>query len=176
MIRWIWVYCGVGLNHHGVMNDTLLSRSPSREEGGRWGCSRAQCRDIYDTVFGVSTGTIGMFCWALLHPVVLIFTSFSLHLFETTIYSTRTRLCFYTLSARPWTLPGPAHNHEYRRQQIPRSLISSFQDRGEGWVGWCQRLRPSSTPAFSHHIAPADSRTSASVLLIPRRITSPYRS
>ena len=68
MIRWIWVYCGVGLNHHGRWWTTLLfSRSPSREQGGCLGCSRTRCKDIYGTVFEVSSGTVGMFLSSFCH-------------------------------------------------------------------------------------------------------------
>lgn len=56
------------------MDDVLLFRSPSREQGGCWGCSRTRWRDVYVTIFGVSTGTMGMFllscissCGAHLH-------------------------------------------------------------------------------------------------------------
>ena len=42
-----------------MMSDALLSRSPSREQGDCWRCSRTRCRDIDVTVFGVSTWNNG---------------------------------------------------------------------------------------------------------------------
>ena len=54
-------FCGIDMNHawYDMMSDALLFRSPSREQGGCWGCSRTRCRDIDVTVFGVSTWNNG---------------------------------------------------------------------------------------------------------------------
>ena len=83
----------LGLNHHGMMNDAFLSRSPSREQGGCWGYSRARLRDIYVTAFGVSTGTMAMFLWSFASSCGAHHHFYAIHLFRTTVVYVCTLVC-----------------------------------------------------------------------------------
>ena len=53
-LYWDFEYDNMDLSFGGIN-----SGSPSREQGGCWGCSRTPCRDVDETVFGVSTWNNG---------------------------------------------------------------------------------------------------------------------
>ena len=100
----IWTHDDIVLNDSGVMSDAVLSRSPSREQRGCWGCPRTRWRDIHVTVFVEGFHKYNMHVSILMIPILwCLVWHLCYDLLRATIIHTLALHFLYVISAFQWT-------------------------------------------------------------------------